>query len=793
MTEEKIPVMDNEKEDETRVLRIDPMLEESGWKNTPEKPWMIRREIWLTDGAVVPDGKSGRHKEFSLDPNDVGRRKRADYILHYARNVKLAIVEAKKVSLSSGRGMQQAIEYAKMAGVKFAYATNGIKIEEYDFITKKRTTISRFPTPDELWNRLNLDDKVPDDKKESFLTEFNYESKSLEGEIKEPRYYQERAINAALSAIYRGEKKILLTLATGTGKTYIAFQIAWNLSKSNKPAPKILFLADRDKLADKAFKEDFIPFGDARHRIQGKKEDAYQMYFALYQALGRGQTKEKSLFELYDSDFFDYIIIDECHRGVSSEGSWRDILNHFSSAVTIGMTATPNLPDGANSGTYEYFGKPVYQYSLKQGIDDGYLAPNYIVRPMLDTDRTGYYPATGSIKTDVDGNPLTKKKYELKDYDNTFYHISRQKVVAKYIINFMKENDIFFEKTIVFCQNATHAEMLTKELINESGEGEEFVKRIVSDEGTIAKIHLDYFCDPKIVFPKSPVIAVTAELMSTGIDVPTCRLIVLDKSINSMNLFKQIVGRGTRLSEKRGKWWFTIIDFRDATRHYNDPGWDGTPMTKPPKESSGQSEPRGPTGKRDDTVVVDGIPVIIEGDTFEIVDTGTGKTKSLIFKKYLKGCVLEITSEMKEELKDIWTNLDKRKTFKSKLEEYKITPNMIKEIEKRYSDSDVFDIILNAAYGKDLKTRRQRADGVRRKKFFLEKPENAQQVLDLILEHYAEKGFQELELDENKELLDLEKFSKYGGAYGIINDIFNGTENFDKAIAEMIRGIYEDY
>lgn len=765
-----------ETEEDTRILRIDPKLEESTWINK-EKPWMIRREKYITDGRVIPDGKSGKRL----------KKKRADYILYYGYDFPIAIVEAKQRFKDATDGMDQAINYAEMIGVKFAYSTNGMEIEEWDFITNKQQTIERFPTPEELWARLDPEYKVPDDKKEILLTRFNRQSSSPEGGIIEPRYYQERAVNTALSAILRGQKQILLTLATGTGKTYISFQIAWRLWNSKEPKPKILFLTDRDALLRQAHDKDFAPFGNARKRIRGKMEDAYDMYFALYQALDVDKEegdKEIELYKQYDPNFFDYVIVDECHRGVSEDGNWRNILDYFGDAVHIGMTATPKLLTGENNGTYDYFGEPVYKYPLKTGIADGFLAPYYVEEINLDIDRTGYFPAPD--ERDMRGRLLAQKWYQRKDFDQNIYIESRQIQVANQIIEYMKKNDQLYDKTILFCQNSTHASDMTKHIRNITKLGHKYCKRIVSDEGTEGKIELENFCDPKI---KEPVIAVTSRLMSTGIDAKTCKIVALDKNLQSMTEFKQIIGRGTRLSEKFGKFWFTILDFRGVTALFDDPSWDGEPIPQKPRP---QQKGKRPKGHIVEHPRIAGQQVFVESRIVRVLDVSTGRMQVKRFEDYTAENVRLIAGDLASDLQNIWVDFEKRRHFEAELENAGITMKHIRQILENY-DKDVFDLLLHIAYSRNMKTRRQRTDLAKKQKFYLEKPENAQKVINVILDHYAEKGYKELELDKSRELLELEKFKEFGGLEGILQGIFENPDKFDNTIEELIRALYEDY
>ncbi len=766
-----------ETEEDTRILRIDPRLENSTWINK-EKPWMVRRERYITDGRVIPDGKLGKRL----------KRKRADYILYYGRDYPIAIVEAKKRFIDATDGIDQAINYAEMIGVKFAYSTNGETIEEWDITTNQQTTISEFPTPEELWNRLNSKDKVPDDKKDLMIKQFNRQSNSPEGGIIEPRYYQTSAVNAALSAILGGQKQILLNLATGTGKTYIAFQIAWRLWNSKEVKPKILFLTDRDALLKQAHDKDFAPFENARKRIRGKKEESYDMYFALYQALDVDKEegeKEIELYKQYDPDFFEYVIVDECHRGVSEDGNWRDILDYFGDAVHIGMTATPKLLTDENQGTYEYFGEPVYKYSLRQGIADGFLAPYFVEEVNLDIDRTGYLPKEG--ERDIRTNKLLEQRlYERKDFDQNIYIESRQKAVALDLLGYMEKNEQLDDKTILFCQNSTHAADMTKLIRNESKRGHKYCKRIVSDEGQQGKIELEHFCDPK---NPNPVIAVTSKLMSTGIDAKTCKIVALDKNLKSMTEFKQIIGRGTRLSEKFGKFWFTILDYRGVTKLFDDPSWDGEPIPQKPRPKKEGKRPKGHKVQHPRTT---GQEVFVESRIVRVINVSTGQIKIIRFEDYTGENVRLIAGDLVNDLQNIWVDLKNRSHFKAELEKAGITLNHVRQILDHY-DCDVFDLLLHVTYNKIMKTRRQRADHAKKQKFFLEKPENAQKVINVILNHYAEKGYKELELDKSRILLELPKFKEFGGLEGILQEIFENPEKFDEMVNELIHAIYEDF
>jgi type I restriction enzyme, R subunit len=765
-----------------------PKLKSNGWTDE-----MIREQMQITAGRIIPQGRSGKR----LTP------KKPDYTLFYAPNFKIAVVEAKSIYKTAGHGIQQAIEYAKILDLKFAYSTNGVKIEEYDFITKQQTTINKFPKPEELWNRLNKYLKLDDKDKNALLKPFNRDSKSLDGKVIEPRYYQEIAINAAMTAILHGKRRILLTLATGTGKTFIAFQLAKKLWDTNSPHPKILFLADRDILITQAFFGNFEPFGEARHRIQKTVQKAYEMYFALYQALDVDQDQGE-LYKEYSEDFFDYIIIDECHRGSANESSnWRHILNHFKKAIHIGMTATPKR-DADSLDTYDYFGTPIYTYSLRQGIEDGFLSPYFVVRPILDIDINGYEPKLGEL--DIEGKPLEQRKYTVSDFDRILTIEERRKRVSIHLTEFLEKNNQKYDKTILFCQNSEHAAGMTKLLRNYSGEGPDYCVRIVSAEGDIAREYLDKFTNPKEDFP---VIAVTSRLMSTGVDAPTCRIIALDKVINSMTEFKQIIGRGTRVFEPKDKLWFTIIDYRGASRLFEDEEWDGPAeaiteeeleeITKEKERKIMETANKQAENKLDsnlnsdhitesrETYIIQGITVEVIGESVKIFDQTMGKPRLISYQDYTGETVRRLVNDFEMNLNQIWIDPEKRNHFILELERRGITLHHLQEIIRNYN-ADPFDILLHFGYNSQLKTRIQRAENVKKRKIFFQKyPEKAREVLEVILQHYAEIGPQEL---NDREVLRLEKFKKFGGDYVIINNIFKGADKYDHAIIEIVKAIY---
>lgn len=756
-----------ESEADVRYRVIDPMIREC-WDAD-----RVLLERPISNGKISPEGRGGKRNTDTI--------KKPDYVLEYAPNVPLCVVEAKSKYIDAVEGIPQAKKYAKALNVKFAYATNGKEIKEYDDITKQQKTVEKIPCPEDLWNRLNHSLQFSETQKNNYLIPLNKESDTPDGKIMEPRYYQQTAINIAMENILSGNKRMLLTLATGTGKTFIAFQIAWKLWKAD-PDVKILFLVDRDALLKQAYDKDFRHFGDARHRIQKKPNEARTMYFALYQALDADQS-EGELYKQYDKDFFDYVIVDECHRGVSSEeSSWREILEYFNDSTHIGMTATPSRKNEVDD-TYRWFRKPLYEYSLRDGIEDGFLAPFVVDRQILDIDEIGYKPKEGEI--DINGNPLTKDRYFRDDFDRIITVKSRQEAVADYVINHLNKTGKF-DKTIVFCQNSKHAAEMTELLNNKAKEDGEYCVRIVSKDLNIGKEFLEDFSNPK---EKLPVIAVTSRLMSTGIDAPTCRNIVLDKTLHSMIEFKQIIGRGTRVYELDDKFWFTIIDFRNTTVLFDDPDWDG-PAEPPPKPLKGESR-EGKPREIKPHLVVDGNPVNIVGRYVTIYDPAAERGKRLItYEEFTGNSVKRLESDFGDELRQIWIDVKKRAKFVEELEKRGITIIHIRQLMENY-DADVFDILYHLAHGGKIKTRKERIESVRHKKLFLEKyPEKAREVLTVIMNVYAEQGYQELDPEDPK-LLKLSEFEEFGGDYTITHEIFENPQQYRNAIRDLLRELYE--
>ena len=542
-------------EEDIKFRFITPAIENAGWDKTH-----IRMEFPFTDGQMKIKGNKAVR----------GARKRADYLLYHQGNIPLAIVEAKDNNHAIGDGMQQAIRYAEILDVPYVYSSNGDGFLEHDMLKGKETEIAlnEFPSPDDLWQRY-VADKGIDGVVENIITEPYYFDTQTK---KEPRYYQRIAINRTIEAVAKGQKRLLLVMATGTGKTFTAFQIAHRLWKS-KTKKKILYLADRNILIDQTMIQDFKPFEEVMTKIKNRRMDSsYEVFFALYQQLV-DDSSGKNPYEAFSPDFFDLIIVDECHRGsAKADSQWRQILEYFDSATQIGMTATPK--ETKHVSNISYFGEPLYIYSLKQGIKDGFLAPYKVIKILTDIDADGYRPEKG--KKDIYGQEIEDRLYNRKDFDREIIIDDRTQLVAKKVTEYLKKTNRF-DKTIVFCVDIDHAERMRQALVNENqdlvAENSKYVMRITGDDKE-GKAQLDYFIDAN---ERYPVIATTSQLLSTGVDVKTCKLIVLDKNIESMTEFKQIVGRGTRLREDLGKTFFTIMDFRGNTRQFADPEFDGLP------------------------------------------------------------------------------------------------------------------------------------------------------------------------------------------------------------------------
>ena len=761
-------------EEDIKLQFITPAVENAGW----DKHKQIKLEYSFTDGRVIVRGNAVAR----------GKRKRCDYLLYYKPNLPLAIIEAKDNTHTLGDGMQQGIEYALALDVPFVYSSNGDGFLEHDMKTGKEREISlsQFPSPDELWKRYMGSEQITAEQ-EQLITEPYY----FEPGDKTPRYYQRIAINRTIEAISRGQNRILLVMATGTGKTYTAFQIIHRLWKSGRKK-KILFLADRNILVDQTMQQDFKPFSKVMTKIEGKKLDSsYEIFLSLYQQLAGDENEEP--FRAFKPDFFDLIIIDECHRGSAKENSrWRRILDYFNTATHIGMTATPKeTKDVSNS---EYFGKPVYTYSLKQGIDDGFLAPYKVLRVGLDRDLEGWRPTAG--QHDVYGYEIEDREYNISDFDRNLVIDERTAVVAKRITRFLKETDRF-AKTIVFCVDVPHAERMRQALINENAdlaaENPKYVMRITGDNAE-GKAQLDYFIDEE---SKYPAIVTTSRLMTTGVDCKTCKLIVLENNINSMSEFKQIIGRGTRLKPEYGKEYFTIMDFRNASRLFADPAFDGEPieavdvdgMSASEEEPTATAVPRPPKNGSDEPhepkhrYRVRGVEVKILNERVQYYDKD-GKLITESVTDYSKKNILGEYATLDSFL-SAWNGEKRKQAVIDELQERGVLLEALREASGN-KDLDDFDLICHIAYDKAPLTKAERANNVRKRGYLHKYSGLAQEVLNSLLDKYKDDGIMDI---DNLEILSNDPFRKYGSPIKIAG-FFGGKEGYIQAIRELQREIY---
>ncbi|MDZ7662999.1 EcoAI/FtnUII family type I restriction enzme subunit R [Thiohalophilus sp.] len=772
---------------------ITPALFKAGW----DADTQIREEVALTDGKILVRGQ--KHKR--------GERKFADYILFYKPNIPIAVIEAKDNHHSIGDGMQQALHYSDMLGradaqesLPFVFSSNGDGFLFHDRTITDRAVereipMDDFPSPEELWQRYCAWKGIEESRKPIVEQDYFYDNSG-----KSPRYYQLNAINRTIEAIAKGQQRILLVMATGTGKTYTAFQIIWRLWKSGAKK-RILYLADRNILIDQTRTNDFKPFGNALTKIQNRQaEKSYEIYLSLYQAVS-GNEEEKNIYKQFSPDFFDLVVVDECHRGSAREASaWHEILDYFSSATHIGMTATPKETEDVSN--IHYFGEPVYTYTLKQGIEDGFLAPYKVVRLDLDKDVFGWRPPKGM--KDKYGNEIEDRIYNQKDMDKFLVIESRTQIIAQKITEYLKATDRF-SKTIVFCENIDHAERMRRALVNENAdmvaENRKYIMRITGDEQE-GKAELDNFIDPEITYP---VIATTSKLMSTGVDAQTCKLIVLDQTINSMTEFKQIVGRGTRINEAYGKYYFTIMDFKKATDNFADPDFDGEPVqiyipraddtVVPPDEVDHEGdlpteyvlpedrdfEPTQSTEGRI-TYVVDNVPVQVISERVQYMDAN-GRLITESLKDYTKKAVNKEYASLDQFLKT-WTDIGQKKIIIEELEKHGVFFEALEdEIGKDY---DAFDLICHVAYDQRPLTRHERAQNVRKRDYFTKYGEQARVVLDALLEKYADSGIENI---EDLSVLNVPPISQYGTPVEIVK-LFGGKDKYLTAIQELEQQIY---
>lgn len=798
---------------------ITPALRKAGW----DEMLQIREEVSFTKGRIIVRGKLVSR----------GKGKRADYILYFKPNIPIALIEAKDNTHAIGDGIQQGLGYAETLDIPFVFSSNGDGFVFHDRTgtsTAKESTLGldEFPSPADLWARFRTWKGLTPEAEQIVLEDY-----FDDGSDKAPRYYQVNAINAAIEAIAKGRDRILLVMATGTGKTYTAFQIIWRLWKGGHKK-RILFLADRNVLIDQTMVNDFRPFGPAMAKLStksktieredGSSEDlltaidgkrridtSYEIYLGLYQAI-TGPEERQKIFQEFSPSFFDLIIIDECHRGSAADDSaWREILNHFPSATQIGLTATPKETEYVSN--INYFGDPVFSYSLKQGIHDGFLAPYKVIKIHVDRDVEGYRPEKGQL--DRDGNEVEDRIYNTKDFDHTLVLDDRTKLVARKVTEYLKESGDRFQKTIVFCVDQEHAARMRQALINENADlvenNHRYVMRITGGD-TEGQGQLGNFIDP---YSKYPVVVTTSRLLSTGVDAQTCRLIVLDRAVGSMTEFKQIVGRGTRVHEDTRKFYFTLMDFRGATNHFADPDFDGEPVQiyapgpgdpiMPPDQPTGLAEEDIPFGQDELDVVdtgeppdisitegsgnrrkvyVDGVGATIIAERVEYLDEN-GKLVTESLRDYTKKALKKRFTSLDDFLRR-WNAAERKQAIIEELEAEGLPLHLI--VEELGKDLDPFDLICHVAFDAKPLTRRERADNVKKRDVFAKYGDQARAVLDALLAKYADEGV--LNLDDAN-VLKIPPLDKLGTPMELVR-AFGGKVAYENAIHEMQTELYAE-
>lgn len=764
---------------------ITPAIQKAGWDIQTQ----VREEVSFTNGRIIVRGKL----------HSRGERKRADYILYYKTNIPIAIIEAKDNSYSVGAGMQQALNYAEILEIPFVFSSNGDAFLMHDRTgnaqsLEQELTLDQFPSPEDLWQRYCEWKGIITEEAKATVEMPYYD----DGTGRAPRYYQANAINKTIEAVAKGQQRVLLVMATGTGKTYTAFQIIWRLWKAGAKK-RILFLADRNILVDQTKNNDFKPFGPAMTKISKRQIDkAYEIYLSLYQAV-TGNEEDKNIYKQFSPDFFDLIVVDECHRGSAAEDSaWREVLEYFNKATHIGLTATPKETKEVSSITY--FGEPVYSYTLKQGIEDGFLAPYKVVRIDLDKDLQGWRPTAG--QTDKRGQLIEDRIYNQSDMDKTLVLEQRTHLVAQKITEFLRETDPY-AKTIVFCDDIDHAERMRQALVNLNPdrvkENRKYVMRITGDENE-GKAELDNFINPE---ERYPVIATTSKLMTTGVDAQTCKLVVLDQHIKSMTEFKQIIGRGTRINEDYGKFWFTIMDFKKATELFADKKFDGEPVVifepkdgqspVPPDEIEDPTSPLPNPDKPDITdgdeepkgrvrYVVDNVAVHVVAQRVQYYGP-EGKLITESIRDYTKSKVQKDYQSLDQFLKT-WTNAERKAALIQEFESHGILLDALaEEIGK---DFDPFDLVCHVAFDQPPLTRKERAEQVKKRNYFAKYGEQAKQVLEALLDKYADTGVENI---EDIKILTLDPFRTMGSTPELIA-AFGGKQGYLNALKELEQQLY---
>lgn len=772
---------------------ITPAVTQAGWDVQSQ----VREEVSFTKGRVIVRGRLHTR----------GEARRADYILYREPNLPLALIEAKDNTHRVGDGMQQALDYADALQIPFVFSSNGDGFLFHDKTgtgakVEMELTLDAFPSPDDLWQRFCKWKGYSDDQKQAVVTPY-YD----DGSGRSPRYYQINAINSTIEAVARGQDRILLVMATGTGKTYTAFQIIYRLWKSRRKK-RILFLADRNILVDQTKNNDFKPFGPAMTKIVKRQVNkAFEIYLTLYQAV-TGTEEAKNIYKQFTPEFFDLVVIDECHRGSADENSaWREILEYFKSATHIGLTATPK--ETKDVSTTHYFGDPIYTYSLKQGIEDGFLAPYKVVRIDFDKDLQGWRPEQG--KTDKHGKIIEDRVYNQKDFDRKLVLEKRTDLVARKITQFLEATDPY-QKTIVFCEDIDHAERMRQALVNLNplrvAESRKYVMRITGDDKE-GKAELGNFINPE---ERYPVIATTSKLMSTGVDAQTCKLIVLDQRIQSMTEFKQIIGRGTRINEDYDKYWFTIMDFKKATELFADPDFDGEPVQifepkgeeppVPPDEplpgddggDGGEPVPPVPP------IITDPLPpgeprvkyVVNDVDVFVVSERvqfygPNGKLITESLRDYTRTAVRKQFATLKDFLRK-WSSSQQKKIIIDELAAQGVLwEPLAEEVEKKLGKKlDAFDLVCHIAYDQPPLSRRERADNVKKRNYFARYGEPARKVLEALLEKYADTGIEHI---EDIKVLQIDPLKRLGTPPELVKP-FGGKDGYLKAVKELEEQLY---
>lgn len=768
-----------------------PKLQAAGWEDEPHR---INEQVTFTDGRIVVTGRRGRRRP----------GKRADYVLRHRPDIPIAVVEAKPTYATPGQGLQQAKDYAEILGLKFAYATNGHGIIEFDYTTGIEREIATFPTPDELWARLSGVEQITSDVADKLFTpSFALTGKSL-------RYYQEIAVNRVVQGALQGRDRMLLTMATGTGKTLVAFQICWRLwsARWNRTGeyrrPRILYLADRTILIDDPKDKTFTPFGDARWKIEnGEAIKSREMYFAIYQAIARDERRP-GLYREYAPDFFDLIIVDECHRGSASDQSnWREILEYFRPACQLGMTATPRRED--NADTYNYFGAPLYTYSLRQGIDDGFLAPYRVHRVITTWDAAGWRPSQGDL--DRFGREIPDEVYHTSDFERRVALRARTEAVARHLTEYMRKTDRL-AKTIVFCVDQEHADEMRRALNNLNADlvqqHPDFVCRVTSDEADVGRAHLSNFQDLERT---TPVVLTTSQMLTTGVDAPTVKNVVLVRVINSMTDFKQIIGRGTRVRDDYGKLFFNILDYTgSATRLFADPDFDGDPIDEieedvgdgehpdppvPPDPPEPPDPPDGPPPEpppdepRRKFYFDEGQVEIAAHLVYEL-DPDGNQLRVVQFTDYTAEKVRTLYRSATE-LRERWADPQHRAEIIESLADRGVDFDELASAAEQ-PDADPFDLLCHLAFNAPLRTRRERTQRLKteRKDFFEQFGPEAKQVLEELLDKYTEHGTAQFVLPD---VLELPPLNQHGNVIQIAH-YFGGEDKLVEAVHKLQTLLY---